>query len=484
MRTGQFSDPHRLYIESYLKDFVEVLDKGVTGRKLTQWKHSTASTILDSDQLSDLDTTMFTRKQWFEMIVRKFTNYRTQVYLKQNPHSTTSEPDRSESAPLFRFSSVLTGRQLFAKENSEAIKLAATQHLTSTGHGSLAASYQMVLKERWDELSDNDHLHWEEMAEAGTGDIEKNQTEFVKKMHGSLTNFCQGGLLGDTELLLFYAFREPASGDLAIGTIHGHSPHNKVNFGGSRTELEVKYGVPWATFAEAVIPRPVVHETSVIPRNGFGVPIFPSIDLNVVTPVDTRILLAEYWSHVWAHAWGFQTHPPLPWAEIAADPSQYYDTVKYSLPFLLAPPQTLNTLQTAMWGEYLVRTSSLFEDRPFVFYSHDRLPEIRKSPADPLSMPLEISTSEISTPDSTHSSCSSGTVENSEHHEAARGGGPLMTAPGSTVQECQAGDATLHVPPTGTLAPGTGEECLNRPNMPESDRRGKLMLACTTIIVF
>ncbi|KAJ6603851.1 hypothetical protein B0H10DRAFT_1957656 [Mycena sp. CBHHK59/15] len=44
---------------------------------------------------------------------------------------------------------------------------------------------------------------------------------------------------------------------------------------------------------------PIVEESSVIPRNAFGVPVFPSIDLNIVTPVDTRVLLTEYWSHLW-----------------------------------------------------------------------------------------------------------------------------------------------------------------------------------------
>jgi hypothetical protein len=36
-------------------------------------------------------------------------------------------------------------------------------------------------------------------------------------MHSALTDLAQGGLLGDAELLLFYAFRKPASGDLDIG---------------------------------------------------------------------------------------------------------------------------------------------------------------------------------------------------------------------------------------------------------------------------
>jgi hypothetical protein len=36
-------------------------------------------------------------------------------------------------------------------------------------------------------------------------------------------------------------------------SIHGHSEHNKTHFGGD--ELELTYGVPWAKFADTVIPR-------------------------------------------------------------------------------------------------------------------------------------------------------------------------------------------------------------------------------------
>jgi hypothetical protein len=101
-----------------------------------------------------------------------------------------------------------------------------------------------------------------------------------------------------------------------LNSIHGHSVHNRINFGGSRAEFQTNYGDPWGMFADAVIPRkqfipyptynqlllitgPLVTEDSVIPRNAFGVPVFPGIDLNVVTPADTRVLIAEYWAHIW-----------------------------------------------------------------------------------------------------------------------------------------------------------------------------------------
>lgn len=37
--------------------------------------------------------------------------------------------------------------------------------------------------------------------------------------------------------------------------VHSHCEHNQVDFGGTREELESTYGMPFADFAEKVIPR-------------------------------------------------------------------------------------------------------------------------------------------------------------------------------------------------------------------------------------
>ncbi|KAJ7443176.1 hypothetical protein B0H11DRAFT_2204253 [Mycena galericulata] len=359
MRVGQFTKAQRLHIESFLDAFTAELDRGVAPKDLTKWKQKTAAEILDSPELSDLDTTNIPRKTWFD--------------------ASLSQTQSGGHGPLFKFSSVLTGRQRFAKDNSVSINSTAAERVASTGHSSPAAVYQTVLKERWNALLDEDKKHWEELADREQGDIDRNQKEFSVKMHSALTDLSRSGLIGNAEFVLFYAFREQSSGDLDIGTVHAHSAHNQVNFGGTHSELQTNYGIPWAEFAESAIPRqladPVVTDSSVIPRNPHGVPIFPSIDLNTVTPADTRLLLAEYWLHAWAYAWlPASDYPPIPWAEIAKNASAYYDTAKFSLPFPLAAPQTLDTLETTMWAEYLVRTSSLYEDSPFVFYSKHRLP--------------------------------------------------------------------------------------------------------------
>ncbi|KAJ7664645.1 hypothetical protein DFH06DRAFT_1324184 [Mycena polygramma] len=140
---------------------------------------------------------------------------------------------------------------------------ASKQHAIDKG-GDVAASgtYQTALKTLWDELDSETKLEWDAKAEEECGDVAKNQEEFHTNIHQALRSLCQSGIVGDAEMLLFYAFREPECGDLKAGTIHGHSTHNKINFGGE--ELEQTYGVPWAKFADGAIPCPVVENSDSI----------------------------------------------------------------------------------------------------------------------------------------------------------------------------------------------------------------------------
>lgn len=61
-----------------------------------------------------------------------------------------------------------------------------------------------------------------------------------------------------------------------------------------------KQFIPYSTYNQLLlITGPLVTEDSAIPHNVFGVPVFPGIDLNVVTPADTCVLIEEYWAHIW-----------------------------------------------------------------------------------------------------------------------------------------------------------------------------------------
>ncbi|KAJ7606762.1 hypothetical protein DFH06DRAFT_1149846 [Mycena polygramma] len=321
MAKGQFTKEQNKHIESFFATFAKGMDKGVAGAPLTHWKQTQASNILDSPLFSTLDLEKFPRKTWFKasMIVRKFTNYRNQIYLK----SDATQPSLSVSAlkksnALLKFSSLMTGRELFARDN-QSIASAVTQRPLDTGNKNSAAVYQTVLKEKWDALSGADQAVWNSMAEAEAGDVAKNQEEFASCIILALRDLCQGKMLGDAEMLLFYGFREPAGGDLMTGTVHGHSVHNQVHFGGSRDELELHYGQPWSDFAERVIPRPATVNPF-IPRNTDGRPVFPSIDVNSIAIGDMRMLLSDYFDQCWAHEHSNDT--TLPWEEIVTADNQ------------------------------------------------------------------------------------------------------------------------------------------------------------------
>ena len=110
-----------------------------------------------------------------EMIVRKFTNYRNQVYLKLPEHASLPTALSSKKGnPLLKFSSVLSGRQLFAQENSELLAAATKQRVLDTGHKSHAAVYQIILKERWDSLTCEQQSNWNDRAELEAGNIQQS----------------------------------------------------------------------------------------------------------------------------------------------------------------------------------------------------------------------------------------------------------------------------------------------------------------------
>lgn len=171
-----------------------------------------------------------------QKIVRKFTNYRNQIYLKSDGASNTTPASVMKTNTLLKLSPLLTGRQLFAQEQQEAIAAGCKQRMLDTGHTSPAAVYQQILKERWDALSDEKKSEWNDRAHADAGNVMRsvniflemssfltvqfasNQEKFAHNINLALRDLCQGKILGDAEMVLFYAFREPDTGDLLAGT--------------------------------------------------------------------------------------------------------------------------------------------------------------------------------------------------------------------------------------------------------------------------
>ncbi|KAJ7113875.1 hypothetical protein C8R44DRAFT_740760 [Mycena epipterygia] len=338
MAKGQFTAEQKAYLDTYLPEYIEKLDAGVRGADLTRWKQSTATKALASPAFSNLNVSKYTRTQWFAMIVRKYTNYLHQVYLKEHPESASAPSGLIKANPLLKAITILTGRQLFARNMHGAILAASKQRVLDKGTNEVG-TYQVVLKEMWDSLSSEEKSDWDEKAEDECGDITANQAEFSTSIHQALRGLCQGGVVDDAEMVLFYAFRETETGDLLAGT--------QTNFGGD--ELGTTYGVPWSQFAE-----------SVIPLLGYVVVYFKLSN-------DSQQGLANRNSE------GDKSAVPIPWEEIGSEPSKFYDADKFVFPLALKEPEKFTSLETLTIGEFLnsINSSPAFHFKASVDVSSD-----------------------------------------------------------------------------------------------------------------
>ncbi|KAJ6479797.1 hypothetical protein C8R45DRAFT_1101243 [Mycena sanguinolenta] len=373
MPKSQFSGPQNAYIESFFDEFAEELNKGAGGGELTKWKQSKASAILDTALFSDLDMVKNPRKTWFE-IVRKFTNYRNQVYPKLATAGNAPALTNLKANPLLKFASIMSGRQLFADENSELLKVASHQRMADTKNKSPGAVYQNVLKEHWDALTPEEQAVWNDRAEKDATNVAENQQGFVRTMSLALQDLCQGGLLGDTELVVWYGYREVGTDDIVADrevslVIHEHCVHNQVNFGVGQEDFCAEYKKAWWNFVDRSIPRPI-RVNPLIPRNSDGPPVFPAIDANKIAIDDARTLLGDYFDQCWASRLVDSNTTQIPWQDIISNPKRYYDSTLFSIP--LDHPQNLSGIQVLTLIQELIATSGIKSASPFSFLDRER----------------------------------------------------------------------------------------------------------------
>ncbi|KAJ6530203.1 hypothetical protein B0H19DRAFT_1273868 [Mycena capillaripes] len=388
MVRGQFTKEQNDHIESLMPDFVVEMDRGVSGIALTRWKQGKASIILDSPMFATLDLQKNPRQTWFTMIVRKFTNYRNQVYYLKTlePQSSPALPTKKAN-PLLKFSSITSGRELFAHSHRTEIGVASKQRLLDTEHKSPAAVYQIILKEKWDALSSKAQCEWNSRAEEEAANIVQNQQEFATTMTLALQDLCRGNLLGDAEMVLFYGFREPDTGDLAAGTIHAHCAHNRLHFGGGNEEMQLLYGAAWSEFAEDVIPRPVALNPA-IPRNSSGCTVFPSMNVDNIPIAELRMLLSDYFDQCWAYRCSDAKVISIPWEAIASNPEKHYDC---AFSVKLNHPQNLSTIKVIQLSQDLLATSVIDSPTPFRFLEPEEEILIPTTPLPPAPTPVQTS---------------------------------------------------------------------------------------------
>ncbi|KAJ7933208.1 hypothetical protein B0H13DRAFT_1856242, partial [Mycena leptocephala] len=314
MRKGNFTAEQDVHLNTYMPELLQKLGAGVRGVELTRWKQSVATKALGTSAFADLDVSTIPRTEWFKMIVRKYTNYFNNVYRKSHPEELPASA-LIKNNPLLKLTSILNGRQLFARDFHDEIGAIAAQRVADTSINA-AAAHQIVLKEMWDALSAEEKSDWDSQARQRMKlpmSNRINQKEFSTNIHLALRSLCQGGLLGDAEMILFYGFRDTKNGDLLAGTVHGHSKHNKTHFGGD--DLAQTYGIGWSKFAESVIPRgwrniqlsgcadrylrPGSLTLASVTVDEDGTVNFPSVDLDNTPVANIRVFLEDYLEKCW-----------------------------------------------------------------------------------------------------------------------------------------------------------------------------------------
>ncbi|KAJ7243325.1 hypothetical protein C8J57DRAFT_1525782 [Mycena rebaudengoi] len=112
--------------------------------------------------------------------------------------------------------------------------------------------------------------------------------------------FCRGGIFGEVEMMLFYAFRHPHTGSIDAGTVHAHRKGHRIEFG--------------------------------------------EADLAVTIEIASKYLNTD----------GAQQLSTIPWADIEAKPSLCYDTLKFEFPIPLRDPEAFSVTETLVVAQFLV----------------------------------------------------------------------------------------------------------------------------------
>lgn len=227
------------YIETFFPALREQLSLNGIGNVVNTWIDETATDIFASDYfdgvraaspVGGMDTdpatldadgnTLRSPNEWKQDIKKKLRNHnRTKAAVEALEEykaktcgggggtASSSNPTTATvgERPSYRFfgRKPLTGRALYESEHKAEL-------------GGVRGSYQTDLRVGWDGLADKKREGYEGRAWRAVHDVGVNQTAMPRALHEELSDICQGGLMGDVEMVLLYAFRKP-SGKLITG---------------------------------------------------------------------------------------------------------------------------------------------------------------------------------------------------------------------------------------------------------------------------
>ncbi|KAE9386627.1 hypothetical protein BT96DRAFT_1005887 [Gymnopus androsaceus JB14] len=253
-----------------------------------------------------------------------------------------------QQAPLNGYTSPAAGKDLFRRENNDAIKNLATDKFKDTS----ALGYQRALSELWKNAQDQEDYN----KRAKTIDIFKNQLKFRAAMTSALISMCQSNTLGPAEMVLLAGFRDEQN-NLKCFHLHGHHDFsNSDTFPLDKQEVE-KMLKAWSDHCEEHIPKHVKQEPAAkdetLLRNLNGVPVFEKLDLDDLSPKQVAT---------------DREQPSIPFTAIEANPEDFIDTKKFRFPVILKAVEMLDVDARFKLAAYLMTISSVDHPEPFTLH--------------------------------------------------------------------------------------------------------------------
>ncbi|KAF8135304.1 hypothetical protein K438DRAFT_1997410 [Mycena galopus ATCC 62051] len=344
-KPSPFSSDQDAYIESF---FPQLMLQ--TTANLKTWKKDQSEAISESplflaklptkEQDSDKGADL---AEWKTRIERKFQNFY----------------NRHQSGSLYF--SPLSGVALFEKEHRKSIASSALALAAETKTGK-DACYRTCWQQKWDALDHDSRSNFEARASNTPSSVATNQADFPRTAGHFLNELCQGGQVGNLEVMLFWAFHED-DGELRHGIINAHSSNDVPNMASTTTHWDANFAEPWKDFAAHYIPKIDSFTTTKVQRNVEGLPIFPDMDLTKSTASSICDVMVEYLSQLWQISW---KDTPLAWDRIVTEPAIYYDDKIFSLPVPLQAPQLLGPGKIFELAEYFATVKPPFTFRPQV----------------------------------------------------------------------------------------------------------------------
>ncbi|KAJ6485098.1 hypothetical protein C8R47DRAFT_1217138 [Mycena vitilis] len=353
----KFSSEQEAHITSFYPELWKEYKKSSVSL-VTSWKTKKIKDIMASPLfVGKLDTGPegAPEKEWRRRILKKFNNFIT----KKKKASPT------EQSSFLQFT--VTGFGLFGLLESAAIKAAATAHASRT-LTRLLDCIESCQQEMWDALSAEQQAEYERRAQETDPTVATNQADFPRAMDKVLNDLCQGGAVGNMELMLFWAHRE-VDGELRYGVVDAHSADHNRHMADETEDWEDSFDDKWMRFAEKAIPRPLseVNPGGIvkIPRNSLDIPVFPSLDLRKYNHEAIFEILKDYLTQLWEHEHRAHINPP--WTDKSESRGQYYNTSLFALPFDLKTLDSLSIAEVFGLTEYFLKTATIDSDKPFVF---------------------------------------------------------------------------------------------------------------------